>query len=101
LSQCHIRLLHDRNGAPHLDENHCDWGVLVGGVPAHDDVADSPDSRTGGIADGAAKDVGDDITRSARVPLRANCLRDTAHALRLFSGLAGSGLMPSCVRCST
>jgi hypothetical protein len=57
LTQCHVRLLHGRKDAAHLYENPCDRGVLVAGVPAHDDVADSRDSRTRGIADGAAKNV--------------------------------------------
>jgi hypothetical protein len=33
--------------------------MLVAGIPAHDDVADSPDSRTHGITDRAAENVGD------------------------------------------
>jgi hypothetical protein len=58
LTQCHVCWFHDRKDAAHLDENPCDRGVLVAGVPAHDDVADSRDSRTRVIADRAAKNVG-------------------------------------------
>ena len=43
----------------HRDKYPGDRRVLISGVPAHDDVADSADSRTRGIADGAAKNVGE------------------------------------------
>jgi hypothetical protein len=74
LTQCNVRLLHDRNGAAHLDENPCDRGVLVAGVPAHDDVADSPDSRTPGIADGAAKNVGERYHPVSEGPVKSELL---------------------------
>jgi hypothetical protein len=58
LTQCHVRLSHARKRAANLHENPSDRRVLVAGTPTHDDVADSPDSRTRVVADGAAKNVG-------------------------------------------
>ena len=55
LSQRRVRLSYDRKGAAHSDENPGYRRVFVAGVPAHDDVADSADSRTRGVADRAAK----------------------------------------------
>ncbi len=74
LSQCHVRLLHDRKCVAHLDENPCDRRVLVAGVPAHDDVAHSPDSRTRGIADGAANNVGDRYHPVSEGPVKSEVL---------------------------
>jgi hypothetical protein len=71
LTQCHVRLLHDRMGAAHLDENPGDRRVLVAGVPSHDDVADSPDSRARGIADGAANNVGDRYHPVSKCPVES------------------------------
>jgi hypothetical protein len=74
LTQCHVRLLHGRKDTAHLDENPCDRGVLVAGVPAHDDVADSADSRTRGIADGAAKNVGNRYHPVSEGPVNSEVL---------------------------
>ena len=58
LTECRVRRMHDRDSAAHLDGNPSDRWVLVAGVPAHDDVADSPDSRARDSAHGAAKEAG-------------------------------------------
>ena len=73
-TQCHVRLLHDRKGAAHLDENPCDRRVLVAGVPSHDDVADSPDSHARGIADGAAENVGDRYHPVSKCPVESEAV---------------------------
>ena len=57
MTQCHIRLLDGRKGATHRDDNSCNRRMLVADVPVHNDIADSPDSHTRGIADGAAKNM--------------------------------------------
>jgi hypothetical protein len=74
LTQCRVRRLHDRKAAAHLDGNPCDWRVLVAGVPAHHDVADSADSRTRGIAHGAAKNVGERYHPVSEGPVKSETL---------------------------
>ena len=59
LTQCHIILLYGRNGASRHDKNTGYRRVLIVGVPAHDDVVDSPDRHTRRIADGPAKNMGE------------------------------------------
>jgi hypothetical protein len=59
LTQCRIRLLNDRKGTAHVDENPRDRRMLVVHTPAHDDVADFPDSRPRDIAHRTAKNVGE------------------------------------------
>ena len=64
--------------------------VFAVGVPAHDDVADPPDSRSRGVADRAAKNLRERDHPVGNGPvLRAKCLCDTAHDRRL---------LPICVR---
>jgi hypothetical protein len=74
LSQCHVCPLHERKGATHRDENPCDRGMLVGGIPPHDDVAHSPDSRTRAVADRAANNVGDRYHPVSEGPVESELL---------------------------
>lgn len=57
-----------------MTKNPCDRGVLVAGVSAHDDVADSADSRTRGIADRAAKNVGNRYHPVSEGPVNSEVL---------------------------
>lgn len=59
LSQCRVRLLDEGKGAADSDENSDYRRVPAGYVAAHDDVADSPDLRTGGVPDGTTKNTGE------------------------------------------
>jgi hypothetical protein len=59
LSQRRVRLLDDGKGAADSDENSGHQRVPGTYVAAHDDVADSPDLRTGGVSDGTTKNTGE------------------------------------------
>jgi hypothetical protein len=57
LSQRHVHLSYDCIRAARSEENPDYRRVFAVGVPAHDDVADPPDSRLRGVADRAAKNL--------------------------------------------
>jgi hypothetical protein len=59
LSQRHVRLSYDRKGVARSEEHPGYRRVVAAGVAAHDDVADPPDSRIPGVADRAAKNLGE------------------------------------------
>jgi hypothetical protein len=117
LSQRQLRLLDDRNSAARSDENTGNQRVSAAGVPAHNDVADSSDSRTGRVADWATKNMGErdhpigDGRAKSEVPARRGPRPKTPFgSARVTFGRSETetghnqsivGLMPMVATCST